>query len=47
MNPEMGVCENPNIKPIAHGEANIENPKEKVEAKNDNEKINIENQNNK
>ena len=47
MNPEMGVCENPNIKSIAHGEANIENPKEKVEAKNDNEKINVENQNNK
>ena len=33
MNPEMGVCESPDIKSIAHGEANIENPKEKVEAK--------------
>jgi ubiquitin C-terminal hydrolase len=43
----MGVCENPDIKQIGNGEANIEKPKEKIESKNENEKINIENQNNK
>ena len=47
MNPQMGVCENPDIKQIKNGEANIEKPKEKIESKNENEKINIENQNNK